>query len=59
MPFVVKGLFDCTHCPICGAFFAEDSATNEAGNAVPLSWLKRIPPLSELDDVKQDKEISA
>lgn len=26
---------------------------------VPLPWLKRIPPLEELDDVKQDEEITA
>jgi hypothetical protein len=25
----------------------------------PVSWLKRIPPLSELDDVRQDEEIHA
>jgi hypothetical protein len=29
------------------------------GNGMPLSWLKRIPPLSELDDVKNDEEITA
>jgi hypothetical protein len=26
---------------------------------VPLSWLKRIPPLEELDDVKRHEEIEA
>lgn len=26
---------------------------------VPLQWLKRIPPLSELGDVKNDEEITA
>jgi hypothetical protein len=26
---------------------------------IPVSWLKRIPPLSELDDVKHDEEITA
>ena len=25
----------------------------------PLEWLKRIPPLDELEDVKRDEEISA
>lgn len=25
----------------------------------PLAWLKRIPPLGELDDVKRDEEITA
>jgi hypothetical protein len=25
----------------------------------PLAWLRRIPPLSELDDVRQDEEITA
>jgi hypothetical protein len=25
----------------------------------PVSWLKRIPPIEELDDVKQDEEITA
>lgn len=27
--------------------------------AMPFSWIKRIPPLSELDDVKQDEELTA
>lgn len=26
---------------------------------IPEKWLKRIPPLSELDDVKRDEEITA
>jgi hypothetical protein len=26
---------------------------------VPLSWLKRIPPLSELEDVKRTEELPA
>jgi hypothetical protein len=28
-------------------------------SSVPVSWLKRIPPLEELDDVKRDEEITA
>jgi hypothetical protein len=29
------------------------------GQHLPVSLLKRIPPLSELDDVKRDEEINA
>lgn len=34
-------------------------AMHQDGECVELSRLKRIPPLSELDDVKQDEEITA
>ena len=27
--------------------------------AMPLEWLKKIPPIGELDDVKRDEEITA
>lgn len=27
--------------------------------SVPLSWLRRIPPLSALDDVKHEEELTA
>jgi len=55
------------HCSRCGTW---DIAPEElvgagfegvhvAGNGIPLGWLKKIPPLSELDDVKRDVEITA
>lgn len=34
-------------------------ARSESGALFPLQWLKRIPPLSELDDIKKDEEITA
>lgn len=29
------------------------------GAALPLPWLKRIPPLDELEDVKRDETVTA
>jgi hypothetical protein len=47
-------------CPQCGVLVRETSFafmdTDEAGE---LFRLKRIPPLSELDDVKNNEEITA
>lgn len=51
-------------CPKCGE---RDIGKNDAWGAhwtmedkgIPLSWLKRIPPLDELDDVQRDEEITA
>jgi hypothetical protein len=42
------------------SFATVAGARNSEGEFhVPISWLKRIPPLSELDDVKHDEEITA
>lgn len=48
----------CTHCltPLPMDRYAADDA--RYGGA-PVSWLKRIPPLGELGDVKRDEEITA
>lgn len=34
-------------------------AVDHNGCIYPMPWLKRIPPLDELDDVKHDEEITA
>lgn len=40
------------------AFATPHLGTDEAPT-FPLSWLRRIPPLEELDDVKREEEITA
>lgn len=49
-------------CSFCKAPIpAEPHASDRSGpwHVYPVSWLKKIPPLSELDDVKHDEEITA
>lgn len=47
-------------CRQCGSFYKSPPiAEVEKDGWHPLSWLKRIPPLSELDDAKRDAEITA
>lgn len=47
----------CTHCNshVSGPI----AMLNGQWWGVPTRWLKRIPPLEELEDVKQDEEITA
>lgn len=44
-----------------GALGIKPYRATSPGNltAIPISWLKRIPPLSQLDDVKCDEELTA
>lgn len=48
-------------CTVCGHWTAHSVDARDARDNlwVPLSRLKRIPPLDELDDVKRDVEITA
>lgn len=49
------------HCSACGLEISHPFATWLNGRHMwgrPLSWLKRIDPLSELDDVKREEEIT-
>jgi hypothetical protein len=51
-------------CKHCGAVIRDGRplayGTIAAGSGWhPVAWLRRIPPLSELDDVRQDEEIEA
>ena len=55
-------------CPICGERDIGKEQLYGANlrplhtddhSAIPLGWLKKIPPLGELGDVRQDEEIHA
>jgi hypothetical protein len=48
-------------CKFCSAPFqvSETSAEGASVGAIRVSRLKRIPPLSELDDVKNTEELTA
>jgi hypothetical protein len=52
----VQGFLDMVHCPLCNLLFEERSAVYmESLKAVPLSWLKRIPPLTELEGLESEE----
>lgn len=55
-------LMTCSHCKwsavTVGAIGGHASNLPWFGG-VPVHWLKRIPPLDELDDVKREEEITA
>ena len=72
VPFVVGAIVPQSgggwHCSACGeSDIAPEElwAANVTGlhrsksSGIPLGWLKRIPPLSELEGEKRDAEISA
>ena len=46
--FRVGIIWGSSRCPICSEIIQELSAGDERG-CVPFSWLKKIPPLSELE----------
>lgn len=50
-----------TFCSDCMKLMPDVAMVFPASGRVaqPITWLKRIPPLSELDDVRQDEEIAA
>ena len=56
--FTVEGF--CESSGICAGCKTPISGLTTAGNRMFYIYkLKRIPPLSELDDVKRDEEITA
>lgn len=57
----VEGVLQTHSYCHCGDSFAGLCAivTIEKRGDLPLRWLKRIPPLEELDEVKRDEEITA
>lgn len=57
--FIVQGFFCMCHCPTCDTVFEESAAKNIDGQGVPLSWLKRIPPLDDLEQIEALKEVTA
>lgn len=46
-------------CEFCKQRYAVSELATVQGWYPPLSWLKRIPPLSELEGEKRDEEIHA
>lgn len=49
-------------CPKCGKYESGPfvgATLHFPFSGAPLSWLKRIPPLSELEGEKRDEEITA
>lgn len=54
---VEPGDTECQHCGAADTGLHGFSATSKHGS--PVWWLRRIPPIEELDDVKQDEEITA
>lgn len=57
--FQVARIGDCCQCSACGHIFVEPSAWYTDHNAMPLSWLRRIPPLSELESTETKEETHA
>lgn len=45
--FVVQDLIPYAVCVVCGEQAREPCAVAPEGWAVPLSWLKKVPPLSD------------
>jgi hypothetical protein len=56
--FVVGGVGDMTHCQKCQKLWIEPVAY-VVHQAVPMSWLKRIPPLEELEGQKTEEKLHA
>lgn len=62
--FTVQELAQGSECDDCGAQDDRPSAILELENAeylawgLPMSWLKRIPPLSELEGEKRDEKLT-
>lgn len=59
VPWVVEGFSDAgkCYCQYCGATFL--SVTYVLPKQVWVNWLKKIPPLSELQGEKRDEELTA
>lgn len=54
---VENTLFRCHHCEPKGR--ERDIVFTRYVAGAPIEWVKRIPPLSELDDARQDEGITA
>lgn len=46
-------------CDGCGRRYSVSECTSVCGEFPPLSWLKKIPPLSELEETTHREEIHA
>ncbi len=61
VPYVVSRLGrGCGMCAICKADIgAHDWAASEEGITCPLKWLKKIPPLTDPENVERKEELPA
>ena len=48
-----------TICPTCNKIETEWSAWGLEKYLTPLSWLKKIPPLNELETTEQEEKLTA
>ncbi len=53
----IAALAPSSQCRVCGYISTETSAVTEDHWAVPLSWLKRIPPLEELEGQRTEEKL--
>ena len=60
-PEPIKSWTGMFECGVCHSVWPcnENLYALSKGRHVPQSWLKRIPPLSELEGEKRDEEITA
>lgn len=56
---VVTHLFKCGSCDTQGWGESRTMAYTKNIASAPIEWLKRIPPLDEMEGVKNDEEITA
>lgn len=47
--------FETAHCAICGASGPSSNANLSGDGRAPVAWLKRIPPLSELEGMRTEE----
>lgn len=50
---------DLWQCEGCGKLMPPEPHAESDTTMHPVSWLKRIPPLEELDEVRQSDEVAA
>lgn len=58
-PFVVAHIRFGVKCSVCNELFLQRAASpaERPGFGIPLSWLKRIPPLEELEGQRDAADI--
>lgn len=57
--FTVLGIHPVgARCTDCGFKILMPCAMYRAGCAVPFAWLKKIPPLADIETVKREEEIT-
>lgn len=53
--FTVTGFTNACRCPYCPEVFTERSAYKDPTHALPLSWLRRIDPLSKPETIEREE----